>query len=224
MKQITCTMISAFIFFFAASTFAGDEICNGGDLVLCPRERPRLLDLFERNILYNLTTPINEPHLSRIKSVNINDVAQEIIAPLEHLSPEIHSCLSSYLTPQGFWTEARLIPNVEMRDIRDEQYYVIPKSCQKVQVAMQLRTSTIGPYRYMISENLWNIMDEYQRAGLILHEIILRNFILNPSWGEKTTSVRYFTAAIMSAEISEMTPAQFQQIVADINFKCHPMR
>jgi len=209
------------ILFMSLSSFAGDEICNGGDVVVCPNQPIQVLDIIERSALYGLSNHPLEGGMRRTRSYHVSYAIGEILRPLQTLNPDIYKCLSSYLENEQFWSELRFVSLAEFGDVKDEKAYVIPKGCEKKQAAMQFRT--IKPYlgsRYLINNDLWLQMDDFQRAALLLHETILRNYILNPLWNGDTTSVRYLTGVLTSAEVAGMSPQEFKEVLEGVSFTC----
>lgn len=216
-----CLIFLAIFLVIPLSTLAGDEICNGGDVVVCSNQRIRLLDIIERNALYGLTNHPNEVEMTLTRSYKLQFAVGKILSPIKKLSPNIYKCLNTYLKDEDFFSEIRFVKAADFGDVNDESAYVIPRGCQKVQAAMQFRTiKPFSGYRYFINEDLWKKMDDFQRTALLLHEVILRNYILSPQWSGDTTSVRYLTGLIASAEISTMSAKQFNAVLESISFTC----
>jgi hypothetical protein len=221
MKLGSQLLFFATILFMSLSSFAGDEVCNGGDVVVCPDGSVRLLDLIERGIFYGLSPLSEEFSLSATRSPQLQYHLQEILAPLQGVAPEIHECLNSYLENDKFFAETRFVSSVEFVDVKDEIAYAVPKNCHKEQVAMQFKVvKPYSGYRYFINEDLWKKMNDFQRASLVIHEVILRNFLLNPQWTGDTTAVRYLTGFMISQEAAKMSPERFKSVLEGVSFTC----
>ena len=203
----------------------GDEICNGGDVVLCPKKEIRVLDIVERDSLYNLAKHPREDLIRNSRSIKIESVLAEIIRPIKKNAPELHQCILSYFVKGRLLSEVKFVSEFNFKDIQDETVYAIPKGCEKKQAALQFRN--VMPYsgfRYLIHRGLWDRMDEFQQASLLLHEIILRIYVQSPDWNGNTTYVRYLTALIASADAQKLRPEQFQHILQGVAFTCTPYK
>nr|BFD60125.1 hypothetical protein CKG001_22320 [Bdellovibrio sp. CKG001] len=203
-------------------TYAGDEICNGGDVIVCPRQTPRLLDLHERDVLYSYGEHPQEALWSAFKPLHIKDTVEELIEPLKTTAPELHACLSSYIDNDSFWEQIRHLPGHEMHNVQDEVSYVVPVGCEKKQVALQLRTPLHKAPRYLINDDIWIRMNSFQQAGLIVHEILLFNALQSPGWRGNTPAVRQATAFVLSEQPSLLEQADMSKAIKDLNLICRP--
>ncbi|ASD63236.1 hypothetical protein [Bdellovibrio bacteriovorus] len=208
---------------FASLSQAGDELCNGGDVILCPDKAPQVLDILERNVLYGFDIHPEENRLRISHGYRIEYAVEDLLRPLRKKTPELHQCLMSYVNDPRFWSEFQYVKNHEFREVDDETSFVVPKNCQKKQVAIQLKTrfSTNQP-RYIINLDLWKKMDAFQQATLVLHEILLRNQILNPHWSNNTVQVRYLTALLASAKPVQSKSLELQSHLNEVGLACRP--
>lgn len=220
LKNYASLIFLSFVF-FSASTWAGDELGNGGDVVVCPGKTPQLLDILERDVIYKLP-PHPEENLLRIaRGYKIEHAVEDVLAPLVRIAPTLHQCLTSYVQDRRFWSEILFIRDHEFHEVNDEVSYVVPRNCLKKQVAIQIPRPTASGPRYLVNHDLWNKMDSFNQASLIVHEIILRNQLMNPNWNRSTVEVRHLTAVLTSALTSELSAKQFTEVVKGHNFRCH---
>jgi hypothetical protein len=75
-----------------------------------------------------------------------------------------------------FFNETQWLKNANLVDIPDTAGGLIPKNCVLKQLAIQ-REPLPKQKRYVIDQSIWNVLDNDSRAGLILHELILRDAI-----------------------------------------------
>ncbi|WP_374027373.1 hypothetical protein ACES2J_11950 [Bdellovibrio bacteriovorus] len=203
-------------------SFAGDEICNGGDVIVCPRKTPRLLDLYERDVIYSYGAHPQEAMWSAFKPLHIKDTVAELIEPIKTTAPALHTCLSSYIDNESFWEQIRYLPGHEMYNVKDEVSYVVPVGCEKKQVALQFRTPLHKAPRYLINHDIWTRMNSFQQAGLIVHEILLFNALQSPHWKGNTPAVRQATAFLLSEQPSVLDQAAMTRANKDLNLICQP--
>lgn len=203
-------------------SFAGDEICNGGDAVVCPRQTPRLLDLYERDVIYSYGVHPQEGLWSAFKPLHIKETVAELMAPLKATAPELHSCLSSYIDNDSFWEQMRHLPGQEMHNVKDEVSYVVPVGCEKKQLALQIRKPLHKAPRYLINQDIWTRMNSFQQAGLIVHEILLFNALQSPDWNGNTPAVRQATAFLMSEQPSLLNKQETTRALKDLKLICRP--
>lgn len=203
----------------------GDEICNGGDVIMCPTGPIQTLDIVERGALYGFSPRSDEGFLSFVRSLRQEAHFDSILSPLKKLSREMHKCLNSYVKNDHFWAEMKFVKSSELGDVKDESAFAIPNGCKKEQAIIQFRrTMPISGPRYLINDNIWKQMNDYQRAALILHEVVLRNYILNPQWNGDTKSVRYLVGLLTSADITTLTRSQFESTLKELSFTCTTYR
>lgn len=99
-----------------------------------------------------------------------------------------------------FPSEAGIYSGVVIPAIPDTGTIVIPNGCELKPIAFQRPDSEVLPgiMRYTINKDIWVLMDEVQKAGLVLHELIYREGIL----ADHKTSfpTRYFNSYLASAQ------------------------
>lgn len=168
----------------------GDDKGNGGDVVVCYDEQKKiksvqLLDHYEGYKKFGFVIDLGDGQgpLNKVKFV------------LDHLSKFDEGRAKRYWQQaQNFESESLFWPGVELVDIPDSQHIAIPKNCKIEQVAIQQEPTLPEQKRFTISKDLWDLMDDTNRAGLILHEIIFQEAIEL----HQTNSIRsrYFNAMI----------------------------
>ena len=179
------------LFLFPALAFAqgesagnGNEGGNGGDVVICRyghrMERPILLDYFEKRRM---------PYLG-----NSNDAFEKVRFVLKKISA--HDPIRARLYEEGlanFIAESFFIENTSLPDVRDEGWIPmhsrrrLARKCLKRQIVIQVWSphfkenyqswKDLRSKRYFIDKILWDKLDSSNKAGLILHELMVREGI-----------------------------------------------
>ncbi|MNT26687.1 hypothetical protein D3C72_1622800 [compost metagenome] len=187
--------IFSFIVLLASNSFAGDELCNGGVSVQCGSSY-HMLDLIEAGPLYGL-------HFEYPASMTRWEILQKVLKAPAIRNSDFGLFLAKYMV--NFESEVRFVSDAEIMPTNDEGSFLLPNGCQKkVQAAIQFRDPMpfVGK-RYVISKQVWDNMSEQDRAGLMLHEFILRYLMHWPPWNKSLFPIRYMTALALSKEFQD---------------------
>ncbi len=150
----------------------GNELGNGGDVFYCQNPtgvRVEMVDLAEAR-MNGRQLDLGPAGLSAM------DKVRYVLGRWAEVSPLRTKQYLEWLA--RFESESRILPGT-LPNVSDEGIVVIPPGCQIQQVAIQLAEENLGGAykRITISQELWNAMDEDNRAVLILHELIFREAI-----------------------------------------------
>ncbi|MCB0404640.1 MAG: hypothetical protein KDD51_07615 [Bdellovibrionales bacterium] len=187
---------------------AGNESGNGGDVVYCETTRATatLLDFFEASVLTpQLAYDLGEADLAPIEKARI------AVRRLERVDPKR---AARYLAQvESFESNVRWVRGVELPDIPDSGYVPIdPVHCKIKQIA--IRKPPLSPEHrlYTINEDLHDLFDNDNRAGLMLHEIVYGELY---DRGQKNSiKARYFTALISSDYLDTLSQADYDARLA----------
>jgi hypothetical protein len=129
---------------------------------------------------------------------------------------ELHYQLYS-LWLANFESEWKLIPDMVISTVPDSGYIGVPNGCEFEQAAVQRKPIVGGDPRYYISADLWSAMDDNQKAGLVLHEIIYREAI---AYGH-TDSIRtrYLNGLFASTEFQAMSFQDYVKALDEMHFE-----
>lgn len=196
------------------SSLDGDERGNGGDAVVCYGTQEEihsveLLDYWEADVYWKMgreTPDPTQPFMTKVFA---------LIDKLKDLDPPKHQRYSAWA--HSFMSETNLMPEVELKDIPDSLIWVFPKGCRIEQIAIQKRPLYQEDPRYIISQDLWELMDENNRAGLILHEIIYRDAIERGQTNSQHT--RYFNAKISSTAFGNISLREYETVLDQVNLE-----
>jgi len=194
----------------------GDWIGNGGDLLRCWNKEKRaydyeLLDYYEGRTIRRLVPDLGAANLS------FHDKVLFVIDRLAKVNPTRGALYRAWY--ETFFEETNFFIEGEFAAIPDTGPIVVPEGCKIRQFAAQLPDEQIlpGDHRYTIDLKLWNEISEETRAGIVLHELVYREAILNSQMNSKR--VRYFTQYISSGKIAQFTQLEMLGLVRTVNFR-----
>lgn len=177
-----------FILLFSTTSFANTwyDRGNGGFVLTCQGQAPQVLDLYEATTRFGLTT---------VAATGDNEIAKAsaLIHRLAILDPQRAATLQTWLNT--FMQEAQFVDGSFART-PDLGLVLIPDSCSLDQTVVQQQPSVVNKFRYLINKKLWNGLDADNKAALIVHELIYREFISTPSQEFSSERIRYFNAFV----------------------------
>lgn len=197
-------------FLLSQAAFAGDRIGNGGDALVCAnvaRVPIEMLDTYMSRETLSLT-----PGLAYIPG-DYKDIVMGLLNRLQMVNPTRAEKYRQWF--DRFHDEAEILPNMTLIDIPDTGAQVIPEGCELKQIAVQRTVEEMfpGDKRYTISKDLWDQMDEFNKAVLVIHELAYRER-LDGFWRTDSRYVRYFTAHVIAKQILE---TNFQSLAITAN-------
>ncbi|MBV2169341.1 MAG: hypothetical protein KUL82_11610 [Bdellovibrio sp.] len=197
-----------FIFSFHVSCFAfagGDWVGNGGNIVQCGAgARMQLLDYYETE-MRGLNIDLGN------ETVTYIDKVQYVLKRLSKINP---GRAEKYrVWAHQFLQEIQWIDDSNIRPIKDIGPVILPEGCELIQTVSQYPDEQIPPggKRYAISQKVWNHLSEEDKAGLVLHELIYREAILNKQIS--SLKVRFFTGLISSQDMEGLTSLEYLKLL-----------
>lgn len=177
-------MFSCIFFFVASVSFAklpndldGADSSGGGVAVVCRNsddtiKSVELLDLYEGRIVYNL------------KIVKQGNDFQENLDAITLKLDTVFGDLKLKKAPSKNIGKAikdmnLLQGDVSLAPVNDANVIVIPNNCDLEQIAHYKNNSIL-----LINSNLWNMMDDLNKAALIAHEAV---YLYQRELGDKTS-------------------------------------
>lgn len=199
MKNI---FIGSFIFLtslIASAAPHGGSVGNGGDVVSCSNttNKTEVFDVYEARALRGWNLNLGDPQLSAEEKVDlaisrIND---------NLYTPGMRKLLASYA--QDFWNEYALVPASTLVDIPDTLELSLPVGCILTQTAIQIKNPSIFDKRYLINGDIWNTLDNDNKAALILHEVVYR--IAIQQGAQNSIGTRLVNSILFSDKISSFS-------------------
>lgn len=147
-----------------------------------------------------------------------NSIEQKInfiLQRLEKLSPERARLYRSYYA--SFFNEVQWIEEGALNPIPDSDHIISPPpGCLVRQTVNQSQPVLPADKRYFIDKDVWDRLDDNQKTGLLLHEIIYREAL---SIGHvNSVSTRYLNGFISSSEMAEISVPAFNKLLTDLGF------
>lgn len=203
--------LTCFILFSASISWGalkkGDFAGNGGDLVVCSNGKPfqyKLLDLYEAEVF----NPDVEFDFGP-EGQSLDGKVGNIISRLSRLDPERADLYSSYY--ETFMSEV-ISTNDNLEDVKDSFHLTMPNDCEVKQFAIQLGDSfSIPGKRYLINQQLWDLVDTNTKAALVMHEIIYRDAL--QSGHRDSISTRAFNALLLSEDFTELSKSEYKSFL-----------
>lgn len=116
-----------------------------------------------------------------------------------------------------FYKEARFIKDIILNDIPDSDHLYVPRGCEILQIVIQKEPEFEGAPRFVVSDDLWRLLDNDNKVALILHEIIYKIAIKNQQQDSKKT--RYLNSLLFSGEILKLQGKEFASLVTNLGLK-----
>ncbi len=193
---------------FSPLAFPGGEyIGNGGDVLEC-KENGRvtsieLLDFYEARFMGRpYTIDLGEESLSVIEKVEI------FLERIDRVDPERGERYRNFWSV--FFDEAQIEP-MDLIDIPDSGHIGVPYGCGIKQAAIHREPIRRTDKRYFIDQSFWDLLDNTNKAGLIIHEIVYREAY---NLGHRNSlTVRDFVSWVTSREFSFVTSFVFQEYI-----------
>lgn len=184
MKQL----VFALTFLMVSSAFANNwyDRGNGGVTLQCDGHHLQVLDLYESSTRFNLPIVFAQADDEFAK-------ATKLIDRLASMDPSRAALYQSWL--QSFKSESQFVSGTFAKT-PDLGLVVIPDGCTVEQAVVQQQPSVVNAFRYLINQKLWNELDADNKAALIVHELIYREFITTPTQEFSSERIRYFNAFI----------------------------
>lgn len=184
--------------------FAGNEVGNGGNAVVCPK-RVELLDIYEAGILRRTKV---DPSL---KGSDPFQIAKERLALLSEADPKSVKIYEAEL--ERLKKEISFEDELVLKPIDDSLHAFEPKEkgCKITQLAVFRKKPLPGEKLVLVEKTIWQRMSPIHQAGLLLHEAIYKHL---SDLGEKDSSkARYLVSYVLSEAFSKKDTESYWQLI-----------
>lgn len=199
----------SFVFYFLTwSTFVlcQGRVGNGADTIVCKDGQRLFLDYYEMDVHFLTLDPLTG---------TLDQIMEKYFVKLDRFDP-LRSKRYRLWYADFFDESVAMHPfNYEVRD--SGRTKELPKGCKQEQLFYQLRNINNLGKRYFYSKVGWeSIESNHIKAGVILHELILREAIMN---GQLTSeSARLFNGWIASKEFFGLEVGEYEGLLKEIGF------
>ena len=210
-KNLKACGILLSIMTFPSHALSGIHIGNGGDVVACGTGASlsyELLDFYEARTLRDIPLDLGAPTLS---------IADKVALALSRLSKVDLLRSQRYQTwSQAFDHDTKFLSGVVLVDVPDSEHPSLPEGCRIEQVAIHREPVFPQDRRYTVNKDIWDHLDNDNRAGLMLHEMIYREadgFNIENSIG-----VRYINSLIFSGLMDQTSVSEYVFFLERVGF------
>lgn len=202
--------------------YAGGQDGNGGNMLICLNtngtlKSKELLDFYESRVIRGITPSLGHPSLPYLDKIEM------VLTRIQHLSPRR---FKSYLEEaRSFESQSVFLTATDLTTMPDSQHPVVPKNCTVVQTVIQRTPIFAEDKRYIVNKDIWDLLDNDDKAGLVLHEAILREAALMapilaargliPQSQEvlrDSSKVRYINSLLASEKLINKTPEDWADL------------
>jgi len=202
MKQMKVVLVLALL--YATPSWASKIIGNGGDVLVCPERTPRvmLLDFVESRVLRKnsivLWNPPGRSYLQKLEALNAN-IARRFPVLAAVIAKEV-----------AFFEEKNVKErDIELEDINDSYHKLRLPGCHVEQIANQSIPLFDDDPWFLINMSLWEQLDEVDKAGLVLHEVLYRMGLRHGL--EHSIGIRYLVSLLFQENLHKVSDRQWTQ-------------
>lgn len=195
---------------------ASGTVGNGGYVVVCTNEqgqvyKAEVLDYAEAALI-DVPYDLGGEHLSVKEKVNL------VLDRIKTFDQNFYESLTRI--HEHYWKYVEFKPGIELSDVRDAYPIGIGRGCKIKQAALIIPDEARYPEQspYLVSLDLWRLLDKDHQAGLILHEIIYSYFIKKYKQSS-SRHARYFHSHIASTQYLQGDMMRYLLLVQRIGEK-----
>ncbi|MFL5814221.1 MAG: hypothetical protein ACJ763_11640 [Bdellovibrionia bacterium] len=187
----------------------GSHAGNGGDVIYCANPLPgqkriELLDLFESRFLRENVISLGEEGWDYKRRINY------VLDRLKRLDAYR---AQNYVDISSRFVEKSEFTHEELPDISDSMHVLLPKGCVIRQIVIQRQYSE---KTFLVNKPLWEMLDEENRAALVLHETIYWEALsLKQS---DSVNTRFFNGTLTSKAMETMNLNAYLELLKKVGF------
>lgn len=207
MKNLLVLVFGLLLTFVTGKSFAGVGSSGGGNVIVCKSNKDaELLDYYEARVIRGLKIDLGDA------SLNYLDKVRYVLNRLKKIDP--NRAEEYFEDLDDFEKSSRIIDNFELTPVDDSLISGLPSGCELKQAAVQHPPEFPNDPYYIISGNLWKLLSENGKAGLVLHEIIYREMLHNNAKDSK--GARYYNGIISSLNYNYATLTEYPEILSSV--------
>lgn len=149
----------------------GGLVGNGGGTVVCRGKDQKILS----SQLLDYYEASTHPALTVDAQTIPGDWKAKVKALIERVHAKSELRYKLYSTWfSTFEAESEKLDKVQFSTVPDSQYIAVPEGCAFEQAVIQSRPIFSGDRRYFINDEIWEALDDTNKAGLVMHELVYR--------------------------------------------------
>lgn len=210
-------------------TFASDKVGNGGDIIYCPNGKSMLLDYYEG---YNL--PVNFVIANRENEKGFKKIVRSILERWKELDEHFVDSIASTANLMMYEIENyENLPNYRshsvffsslLPDVNDEEQLLRPPAnCTQEQLAVRYSNDIPMAPEFIINPDLWNKLNSFHKAGLILHEAIYK-YLVSEYNHKNSIKTRSLNRIISSDFLDNITFLQYMVVLREHGIKSYKLK
>lgn len=194
-----------------ASAFSNAKIAgNGGDVIACRDgsggfRSVEIFDYYEARALRGIS-------VSLPAGKGPEDIARKALVWLKGSDPERLERYQGFV--ESFLAQTVFVDGV-LTDIPDSNHLVVPRGCGIEQLVVRAGVRFPGDRAFVVSRELWNGMDDFQRAGALLHEAFYDEALERGAADSMAT--RYFHSMVVSGTLARMSDKSYLAVMDSIS-------
>ncbi|MNS77111.1 hypothetical protein D3C72_1106850 [compost metagenome] len=206
---LTSLLISSSAF---AGLVDGHDRGNGGDALVCKNAQGQItsahfFDLYEATEKFGMT-------LVPPKGATLEEKVLSLIDRVSSVDP-IRAKLMK-LWYKTFNKESSLKPGITLVDVPDTGDAFWPKECELAQLVVQTDLDLpLNPYRYLFSKDIWQLLDDNNKAATIVHELLWRE--ARVAKHRTSAAIRYFNGLFLSDGFKNLTHDEYQELIEKLD-------
>lgn len=206
MKQLLVLFITLAPLFSHAVKWV--ERGNGGFVLKCKDSENQVFDIYEARKRFQV---LDQKNLS-----SVDERVQYLLGKIEKVNPSRAALYRGWYA--SFMGESEFLDGVELTPVPDIGLGIKPKNCDLELAVFQREPDALNKKRYVISLDLWNSLDNLNKAALIIHEITYRELIEVGSMHQTSESTRYFNSALHSEKFEYLTIQEYLSLLQNLRF------
>lgn len=190
----------------------GGLVGNGGDAILCGNDPQTVesFDLFEARFMGNRRPDLGDATLPFAQKIDL------VVSRWQRVDPIAAQRLRTSI--DSFMRYASFLPDINLDNIADEGSPIfIPLHCALRQLAMQFADERLpSGTRFVINKDLFDSLDEDNKAALILHEILYSE--ARQKGATNSANVRFLNSTMLSSEGDTVSFPDYFQMATRAKF------
>ena len=186
----------------------GNEVGNGGTAVTCKNKSPRMLDLYEAEVLRKAKFDSKLNEKDAFKSAKLK------LELLARVDPKLSKILLANL--ERIQKDISFEDQITLRPVDDSLHAFVPadKNCKVEQLAVLRKKPMLDEKRILVNQTVFKKMQTLDQTALILHETVYEYFAV---LGEKdSTKSRYLVSYLLGQGFAKTSEDEYWAMIKSL--------